>query len=91
MGTLCRWRVVLLWMVLLLALPGAAPPSRARQSVVLTAMEQELQRTWRDVKRDPEGPLYFLGYTITETRAEVMGAANGVVTQRGRRATACWM
>jgi TldD protein len=63
----------------LLAL-GAAPQVPTR-SVVLTSMETELDRTWKELKRDPQAPLYFLGYTVTETRVEAVSAANGVITQ----------
>ena len=44
----------------------------------------ELERTWKDVKRDPEAPQHFLGYTITETRAEVISAENGALTTDDR-------
>src|SRR3954454_17171336 len=59
---------------------GAAPPTPSR-SVLLTAMETELERTWKEVKRDPEAPLFFLGYTITESSGEAISAGNGVITQ----------
>lgn len=58
---------------------GAAPRPGSK-SVVLTAMESELERTWKEVKRDPDAPLHFLGYTVTENRSEVVSAANGVIT-----------
>jgi TldD protein len=71
---------LLVWITPLLLALGAAPHAPSK-SAVLTAMEAELDRTWKEVKRDPETPLYFLGYTVTETRAEVVSAANGVITQ----------
>src|ERR1700688_3410600 len=68
----------------LLSALGAAPHPGPK-SAVLTAMEQELERTWKEVKRDPDAPLHFLSYTVTETRAEVVSAANDVITQEDRR------
>jgi TldD protein len=70
----------LLAVVLLLPLMGASPAG-APKSPVLTAMEQELERTWKEVKRDPQAPLYFLSYTITDIRAEELSAGNGAITQ----------
>jgi TldD protein len=44
-------------------------------------MEEELARTLKEVKRDPEAPLYFLSYTITENRGEVVSAEDGAITR----------
>ena len=77
-----RCGMFLLGVALVFALLGAAPV-HAPQSVVLTAMEQELDRTWKEVRRDPQAPLYFLGDTITETRQEALSAAGGAITQDG--------
>ena len=82
------WAALVSLLVPLLCL-GAAPPS-APKSPVLAAMETELERTWKQVKRDPAAPLHFLGYTITENLAEALGAANGerIVVQGDRRRAA---
>src|SRR5262249_29261906 len=75
-----RSGLFLLALVLPLLLMGASPAG-APKSPVLTAMEQELERTWKEVKREPQAPLYFLGYTITDVRAEELSAGNGAITQ----------
>lgn len=67
-------------LILLPLLLGAAPQESSR-SPVLTTMEQELERAMREVEPDPEAPLYFLAYTITETRSEVVSAEGGALTR----------
>ena len=64
--------------MLLMALVGAGP-ARGPKSVVLTAMETELDRAWKEVKRDPEAPLYYLGYMVTETSGDTVSASNGAI------------
>jgi predicted Zn-dependent protease len=84
MNTARRSRIILLWLFLFLLPLGAAPPSGPK-SPVLTAMEQELERTGRELKSESDAPLHFLSYTITETKAEVMAAAHGTLTQEDQR------
>ena len=58
MTALLRLRVVLGAILLVLVGGGATPPAGPK-SLVMTAMEQELERTWKEVKRDPDAPLHY--------------------------------
>jgi TldD protein len=80
MGHTHRLSVIATGAICLLCLTGAAPRAGTK-SVVMTAMESELERTLKELKPDPEAPLYFLGYTVTESSGEVVSATNGVIAQ----------
>jgi predicted Zn-dependent protease len=48
-------------------------------------MEQELERTRKELKLESDAPLHFLSYTITETQAEMIAASRGTLSQENRR------
>ena len=65
--------------LLLLLLCIAPFPGRAKQDVVLEAMQAELERSIQGFRERAETPPYFLGYQITEIRAGAIRASNGAL------------
>jgi len=75
------------WLCLSLLL--AAPPAFAQQGspdAVIAVMRQELDRSMRDLKKNPSPP-YFLSYQMTDNRAVNVSAAFGTLLSSSDRTT----
>lgn len=71
-----------------IALPApqkGAKPERAAKSAIVSAMEQELERSLAAL-RSAEPPAYFINYTVTEQqRAEVQGSNGALLSSQETR------
>jgi len=52
----------------------------AEQSMMLKAMDSELQRSFKALHSAGEAPLYYLSYHVTDKRQRNLGAAYGAIT-----------
>jgi hypothetical protein len=62
---------------------GKTPPGDEKNSVVLNAMSQELQRNFDVLKQKADPPPYFLSYEITDQDTHTISASLGVLNSKG--------
>ena len=67
-------------------LVGSGVAQGPEESPLLAALEEELQRSMRDLGERAEPPLYFMSYTVTETEEATIASSYGALrnSSRGR-------